>query len=59
MKVLVSGNDRKAAYLSAYTEGRIVTRFPSDDASLIGQFAEVEIISASELSIEAKLLHIK
>jgi len=56
LAVLVSGHDRKAGYLTAYTEGRIVTRFPSDDASMIGQFVEVEIIAASELSVEAMLL---
>jgi tRNA-2-methylthio-N6-dimethylallyladenosine synthase len=31
VRVLVTGSDRKESYLSGYTEGRIVVRFPSTD----------------------------
>ncbi len=55
MRVLVRARDRKNGYLSALTEGKLVIRFASNDFSLIGQFAEVEIDSASPLSLEAKL----
>ncbi len=55
MQVLVRGYDRKQGYLSALTEGKLVIRFASDDATLIGQFCEVEITSASPLSLEARL----
>lgn len=55
MKILVKGVDRKDGFLSAYNEGRIVCRFASDDQSLIGKFVEIEVIAASELSIEGKL----
>ena len=40
IRVLVTGADRKEGYLSGYTEGRIVVRFPSTDLSLIGTFAD-------------------
>lgn len=56
VKVLVRGHDRKDGYLSAYTEGRIVARFKSDDDNLIGNFVEIKITSAAPLSIEGNLL---
>ena len=54
-KVLVRGHDRKAGYLSAYTEGRIVARFASNDNNLVGKFADIKITSAAPLSIEGEL----
>lgn len=56
VKVLVRGNDRKAGYLSAYTEGRIVSRFASDDNSLVGQFVDIKITSSAALSIEGEMI---
>ncbi len=56
MKVLVRGNDRKQGYLSAYTEGKIVARFASNNNELIGNFAEIKITSAAPLSIEGELI---
>lgn len=56
LKVLVKGKDRKEGYLSAYTEGRIVSRFKSDDETLIGNFANIIITSAASLSIEGELI---
>lgn len=56
IKVLVKGTDRKEGFLSAFTEGRIVVRFKSDNLKLIGSFAELKITSASSLSIEGELL---
>jgi tRNA-2-methylthio-N6-dimethylallyladenosine synthase len=56
LKVLVTGKDRKEGYLSALTEGRIVLRFKSDDESLVGNFAEVTIESATDFSLEAKFI---
>ncbi len=58
-RVLVRGNDRKQGYLSAYTEGRIIARFESDNNSLIGNFVDIEITSAASLSIEGKLINNK
>ena len=52
VRVLVSGHDRKDGYLSAKTEGRIIVRFPSTDESLIGEFVDVEVTSAAEMSVE-------
>jgi tRNA-2-methylthio-N6-dimethylallyladenosine synthase len=54
-KVLVEGPDRKAGYLSAKTEGRIIVRFPSTDSSLVGTFVPVRISSAAALSVEGEL----
>jgi tRNA-2-methylthio-N6-dimethylallyladenosine synthase len=54
LKVFVRGQDRKEGYLSAYTEGRIVTRFLSNDLTLIGQFITLKITSATELSVEGE-----
>jgi tRNA-2-methylthio-N6-dimethylallyladenosine synthase len=51
-RVLVTGKDRKEGYLSGLTEGRIVLRFPSKDESLIGNFIDVEIRSATPFSVE-------
>ncbi len=56
-KVLVKGKDRKEGYLSAFTEGRIVSRFKSDNESLIGSFVNIRITSAAPLSIEGELLN--
>ena len=55
-QVLVRGKDRKAGYLSALTEGKIIVRFPSDDESLIGQFVQVKIDSATPFSTEGVML---
>jgi tRNA-2-methylthio-N6-dimethylallyladenosine synthase len=59
MKVLVRGYDRKEGYLSALTEGKLVVRFASEDAKLIGQFVEITILSAAPLSLEAQLIKVE
>jgi tRNA-2-methylthio-N6-dimethylallyladenosine synthase len=56
LRVLVRGKDRKEGYLSALTEGRIVTRFASKDITLIGDFVDIKITSAASLSVEGVLL---
>lgn len=56
LKVLVNGRDRKEGYLSGYTEGRIVMRFPSSDESLIGNFVHIKVTSATPYSIEGELV---
>jgi len=56
LSVLVTGSDRKESYLSGYTEGRIVMRFASEDQSLIGTFAEIQVTSASSYAIEGDLV---
>lgn len=58
-KVLVRGKDRKSGYLSAFTEGKIVARFASDDINLIGNYVNIEITSAAALSIEGKVVSIQ
>ena len=55
VKVLVSDRDRKEGYLSGKTEGRIIVRFPSTDDTLIGQFADVTIKTAADMSVECML----
>lgn len=57
--VIVTGKDRKEGYLSALTEGKIITRFPSTEESLIGQFANVRITTASAMSTEGELVNVK
>lgn len=54
-RVLVTGMDRKEGFLSGLTEGKIVLRFPSDDLSLIGNFVNLTIKSATAFSLEGKL----
>jgi tRNA-2-methylthio-N6-dimethylallyladenosine synthase len=58
IRVLVVGEDRKPGYLKALTEGRLIVRFPSDDHSLFGRFAEVQINSAADFSLEGESLAI-
>jgi len=54
-RVLVTGQDRKAGYLSGLTGGKIVMRFPSKEVSLIGQFVDVKIKSATAFSLEGEI----
>lgn len=56
--VLVVKNDRKQGHLSALTEGKIIVRIQSDDHSLIGQFVQVKIKSASGFSTEGELISV-
>jgi len=56
VKVLVRGNDRKSGYLSAYTEGRIVARFASNNNKLVGNFVNIKITSSAALSIEGEIV---
>ena len=56
LRVLVSGYDRKNGYLTGHTEGKIVIRFKSRDKSLIGQFVDVKVTSATALSIEGEVI---
>lgn len=58
VEVLVRGRDRKAGFLSGYTEGKLVIRFASEDENLIGQIVKVEIRSATSLSLEGELVSI-
>jgi len=53
-RVLVTGTDRKEGYLSGLTEGKIVLRFQSKNESLIGQFTDVTIKSATAFSVEGE-----
>lgn len=53
-RVLVTGEDRKVGFLSGYTEGRIPVRLAAEGVG-IGDFVEVEIISARPLSIEGRV----
>ena len=59
VRVLVSGHDRKSGHLSAKTEGRIIVRFPSADESLIGEFVDVKVTSAAEMSVEGILAKVE
>ena len=56
LKVIVNGFDRNNAYLTGYTEGKIVIRFKSSDKNLIGKIVKVEVTSATPLSIEGNLV---
>ena len=56
LKVIVNGFDRNNAYLTGYTEGKIVIRFKSSDENLIGKIVKVEVTSATPLSIEGNLV---
>ena len=58
VRVLVTGADRKKGFLKAHTEGRLITRFPSDDASLIGKFTDLQIRSAADFSLEGDQLDV-
>ena len=53
-KVLVRGKDRKAGYLSALTEGKIIVRFASENENLIGEYVNVKITSAAPFSTEGE-----
>lgn len=55
LRVLVTGHDRKDGYLSGVTEGLIVTRFRSDDETLVGSFIDLIITDAAAFSIEGEL----
>jgi tRNA-2-methylthio-N6-dimethylallyladenosine synthase len=55
-KALVRGKDRKAGYLSALTEGKIIVRFASDDENLIGNYVHVKINSATPFSTEGEMV---
>lgn len=56
VRVLVTGADRKERYLSGYTEGRIVVRFPSTELSRIGTYATLLITSSAPYAIEGELI---
>jgi len=57
LRVLIRGTDRKEGYLSSLTEGKLIVRFPSDDESLIGQFADLKITGSSDFSLEGELVN--
>jgi tRNA-2-methylthio-N6-dimethylallyladenosine synthase len=59
MRVLVRGEDRKDGFLSALTEGKLIVRFPAKNEILTGQFVDVEITSASDFSLEGKLVKVE
>jgi tRNA-2-methylthio-N6-dimethylallyladenosine synthase len=58
-RVLVTGKDRKAGYLSGLTEGKINVRFPATQESLIGTFINLKITAASDFSVEGELSRIE
>ena len=55
-RVLVTGKDRKDGYYSGYTQGRIPVRVSAQGAQL-GEFCDVEVVSARPLSIEGVPVH--
>lgn len=56
VRVLVTGKERKSGYLTAHTEGKIVTRIYSYDQTLIGKFVDVKIVSTTEFSLAGELV---
>ena len=58
VRVLVRGNDRKEGFLTSHTEGKLIIRFASENNDLIGQFADVEITSATDFSMEGELVKV-
>lgn len=58
VRVLVRGTDRKEGFLSAYTEGKLIVRFASENLGLIGQFTDVKITSATDFSMEGELVNV-
>jgi tRNA-2-methylthio-N6-dimethylallyladenosine synthase len=58
-RVLVTGYNRKEGFLSGYTEGKIIIRFPSNDHDLIGKFVDITITSAADFSAEGFLSTVK
>ncbi len=56
VEMLVEEPDRQKGFLTGHTEGKIVTRFASDDTSLIGQIVKVRVTKATPLSIEGELV---
>ena len=56
VRLLVETVDRKPGCLSGRTEGRVIVRFPSDDRSLIGQYVNVTVRSASPLSVAGQII---
>lgn len=56
LSVLVLGRDRKNEYSTGLTEGKINIRFKNDDASLIGKFCEIKVISNAAFSLEGELV---
>ena len=55
-RILVNGSDRKTGFLSGKTEGRIIVRFPSEDRRVVGEFIDVEVVSAAEMSVEGRIV---
>lgn len=55
VRVLVTGRDRKAGYLSGLTEGKINVRFASSQETLVGKFVNLKIKSATSFSLEGRL----
>ncbi len=58
-RVLVKSQARHDGYLTGLTEGRINVRFLSTNESLIGEFVDVKITSASDFSVEGDLITCK
>jgi len=56
LKVLVTGPDRKEGYMGAYSEGRLVVRFPSNNQSIAGRFVYVKVHSATPYALEGELI---
>lgn len=57
LTVLVYGKDRKAGYLTGYTEGKLGVRFKSNDLSLKGQFCQISIVSVTPFAMEGNLVN--
>jgi tRNA-2-methylthio-N6-dimethylallyladenosine synthase len=57
LTVLVLDQDRKDEFLTGLTEGKINIRFKSDDASLIGKFCDIKVISNAAFSLEGELIN--
>jgi len=55
VRSLVTGYNRKEGFLSGYTEGKIITRFPSDRNDIIGRFVDIKVTSSADFSVEGVL----
>jgi len=59
VRVLVTGTERKSGYLTAHTEGRVITRIYSYDKSLIGKFIDVNVVSTTDFSLAGEVVESK
>jgi len=57
LRILVTAKEERSEYLTGITEGKVIVRIASSEASLIGRFVDIVITGTGDFSVAGELVY--